>query len=100
MLGEASRSASQFYEQNALSFVVSALKTATYLNAGGILAIPTAISLFKVNIVDVTGELVASSLCFVSGIVCVAISYTFAFFVNGAESGGALECRTHNRKYV
>jgi hypothetical protein len=75
------RQGSAFYEQRAIEFVFSAMKGMTYLNGGGLVAIPTVVALFRADPGHVKSQLLYAAAAFIAGLVSVAFSQAFAFFV-------------------
>jgi hypothetical protein len=80
------REGAAFYEQRAIELANNAFRQLTYLNGGGLLAIPTAMALFHVEAKRVTTQLLCAALAFAAGLVCVAASQGFAFFVMARRS--------------
>jgi hypothetical protein len=70
-----------FYEQRALDFATSAMKVLSYLNGGGLLAIPTVVALFHARPEDVKIQLVLAALAFILGLILVVVAQASAFFV-------------------
>jgi hypothetical protein len=68
------------YEQEAIAYSTSALKVLSYLNGGGLLAMPTAVALFHASIDKVKALLLSGAGCFVAGLLFVAIAQGCAFF--------------------
>jgi hypothetical protein len=67
-------------EKHANEFAASALRAATYLNGGGLVALPTAAALFKIDL-DGAGKfyLIAAGLCFIVGLVAVVACWPSRF---------------------
>lgn len=57
------------------------MKGLTYLNGGGLVAIPTVVALFRADPSQVKTRLVYAAAAFIAGLVFVALSQAFAFFV-------------------
>jgi hypothetical protein len=74
------------YEQEAIAYSTSALKVLSYLNGGGLLAMPTAVALFHASIDKVKLVLLAGAGCFVGGLLFVAIAQGCAFFTMAKRS--------------
>jgi hypothetical protein len=75
------RERAAYYETHALEFASSAFKVLTYLNGGGLVAIPTVVALFKADPTQVKNRLIYAGLAFVSGLVLIVLAQTFVFFV-------------------
>jgi hypothetical protein len=58
------REGAAFYEQHAIELANNAFRQLTYLNGGGLLAIPTAMALFHVEAKQVTTQLLCAALAF------------------------------------
>jgi len=84
------REGSFFYEQRAIEFATSAMKVLTYLNGGGLVAIPAVVALFKTNPADVKTQLIYAAAAFIGGLVCVALSQAFAFFAMARRSEASI----------
>jgi hypothetical protein len=68
------------YEKEAIAYSTSALKVMSYLNGGGLLAMPTAVALFHASIDKVKILLIAGAGCFIAGLIIVVIAQACAFF--------------------
>lgn len=75
------RGAAAFWEQRAIEFATSAMKVLTYLNGGGLVAIPAAVALFKADPRDVRTLLVTSAALFIAGLVLITVGQAWAFLV-------------------
>ena len=73
------REGAAFYEQRAIELAMSAMKVLTYLNGGGLVAIPAAVALFRADPRDVRTLLVASAALFIAGLVLVTVGQACAF---------------------
>lgn len=80
------REGEHFYEQRAIDFASNALKAVTYLNGGGLIAIPAAIGLFRADPSAVKLQILCSGLAFVAGLFFAAVSQGCAFFVMARRS--------------
>jgi hypothetical protein len=80
------REGEHFYEQRAIDFASNALKALTYLNGGGLIAVPAAIGLFHADPSAVKLQILCSALAFVAGLFCVAASQGCAFCVMARRS--------------
>lgn len=65
------------YEQTAVDVATSAIKGVTYLNGGGLIVIPAAAALFKV---EPGYALFGVFACFVLGLILATFAFAFAFF--------------------
>jgi hypothetical protein len=74
------------YEQEAIAYSTSALKVLSYLNGGGLLAMPTAVALFHASIDKVKVLLLSGASCFIAGLLFVAIAQACAFFTMAKRS--------------
>lgn len=68
------------YEKLAIDFSSSAFKTITYLNGGALVALPAAIAVFKVDVVQAKTVLVIAAACFVLGLIAICLAQACAFF--------------------
>jgi hypothetical protein len=80
------RAGALFYEKRAVDFANSALKVLTYLNGGGLIAIPATVGLFHADPKDVRVLLLCAAAAFIAGLVLVAIAQACAFFVMARRS--------------
>ncbi len=80
------------YEKQATESARNALTSATYLNAGGLLAMPAAAALFRPEINVVKAQLIFSGACFVVGLLLVVAAQVCLFFVM-SKRGEAMELR-------
>jgi hypothetical protein len=87
------RAGSAFYEQRAIEFASSALKILTYLNGGGLLAIPAVVALFRTDPNNVKFQLLGTAAAFVSGLIFITISQACAFFVMARRSESEISFR-------
>ena len=74
------------YEKLAIDFSTSAFKTISYLNGGALVALPAAVTVFKV---DTTGQkivLIIGAACFVLGLIAICLAQACAFFVMARRS--------------
>jgi len=74
------------YEKEAIAYSTSALKVLSYLNGGGLLAMPAAVTLFHTSIDKVKFLLLGGAGSFVAGLLFVAISQGCAFFTMAKRS--------------
>jgi hypothetical protein len=68
-----------FYETRAIEFVNSALRTLTYLNGGGLVAIPAAVAMFHTDVAGVKVQLITAAIWFVVGLLLVIGAQIGAF---------------------
>lgn len=68
------------YEKEAIEYSKSAFTAVTYLNGGGLLAMPTAVAMFHANLEKITPLLVHSASYFILGLLCVVGAQGCAFF--------------------
>jgi hypothetical protein len=80
-----------FYEQRAIEFAHNGLKALTYLNGGGLLAIPTVVALFRADPKDVKLLLICAAGAFVGGLLFVVAAQVCAFFVMANRSEAAVQ---------
>ena len=80
-----------FYERNAIEFATSILKVLTYLNGGGLLAIPAVVALFRTDPREVKAQLICAAAAFVAGLVLVVMAQACAFFVMARRSEAEIE---------
>jgi hypothetical protein len=74
------------YEKEAIAYSTNALKILSYLNGGGLLAMPAAVALFHTSIDKVKVLLLGGAGCFVAGLLFVAIAQACAFFTMAKRS--------------
>jgi hypothetical protein len=74
------------YEKEAIAYSTSALKVLSYLNGGGLLAMPAAVALFHTSIDKVKFLLLGGAGCFVVGLLFVALAQGCAFFTMAKRS--------------
>ncbi len=74
------------YEKEAIAYSTSALKILSYLNGGGLLAMPAAVALFHASIDKVKIVLLGGAGCFVAGLLLVAVAQACAFFTMAKRS--------------
>jgi hypothetical protein len=65
------------------------LKALTYLNGGGLLAIPTVVAVFRADPKDVKISLICAVAAFIGGLVSVVTAQVCAFFVMARRSEAA-----------
>jgi hypothetical protein len=58
----------------------------TYLNGGGLVAIPAAVALFKTDPAKAKYDLIIAGLLFVTGLLSIVIAQAFAFFVQARRA--------------
>jgi hypothetical protein len=58
----------------------------SYLNGGGLIAIPASVAPFREDPKQVKGCLIGAGVAFVIGLFCVALSQAFAFFTMARRS--------------
>jgi len=78
------REGAAFWEGHAIDFAKGATKTLTYLNGGGLVAIPAV--LFRADPRDVKIQLICAAASLIAGLVFVAIAQGGAFFVMARRS--------------
>jgi hypothetical protein len=74
------------YEKEAIEYSKSAFTALTYLNGGGLLAMPTAVALFHANIETAKPLLVHSGALYIIGLLCVVGAQGSAFFTMARRS--------------
>jgi hypothetical protein len=74
------REGASWYEARAIDFVLNAFRAVTYLNGGGLVAIPTVVALFQANPNQARVELIRAAGCFVLGLLLVVGAQATAFF--------------------
>jgi hypothetical protein len=74
------------YEKEAIAYSNSAMNALTYLNGGGLLAMPTAVALFHADIERVRYSLVMGAACFIVGLLLVVGAQGCAFFTMARRS--------------
>jgi hypothetical protein len=74
------------YEQEAVAYSKDALKTLTYLCGGALVALPTALALFKVEPHHSEKALIAAAFCLVAALVGVTLATGCAFFTMAKRS--------------
>jgi hypothetical protein len=62
------RSREAEYDKLAIDFASNALRAITYLNGGGLVAIPAAVALFKADPTKAKHDLIVAGLLFVAGL--------------------------------
>jgi hypothetical protein len=80
-------------DKRAIDFATSAMRALTYLNGGGLVAIPAAAALFRVDPQKTKQDLVIAGLLFVAGLLSIVFAQACAFFVQArrAEAEKLLE---------
>jgi hypothetical protein len=82
-LGEACethRKRASEYDERAIQFASKALQALTYLNGGGLLAIPAVVALFKSDPLSARHQIILTAASFVVGLVCIVAAQVCAFF--------------------
>jgi Na+-transporting methylmalonyl-CoA/oxaloacetate decarboxylase gamma subunit len=76
------------YEKQSNEYAANALRAMTYLNGGGLVAIPAAAALFKTDLAAPGAKLVllGAGVAFVVGLILIAACQGFAFFVYAKRS--------------
>jgi hypothetical protein len=74
------------YVKSAYELAASAMRAITYLNGGGLVAIPAAVALFRADPQKAKYHLIAAGLLFVAGLVSVVLAQAFAFFVEARRA--------------
>jgi hypothetical protein len=75
------RSREAEYEKHAVEFASNALRAMTYLNGGGLVAIPAAVALFKTDPAKAKYDLIVAGLFFVAGLLSIVVAQACTFFV-------------------
>jgi hypothetical protein len=88
------RNSASTYESRANEFATNAIKALTYLNGGGLVAIPTVVALFGADPKLAKFELLKAAIFFVLGLFAVVVTQASAYvvFARRAEaefSGGS-----------
>jgi hypothetical protein len=78
------------YEKEAIEFAINGLRVLTYLNGGGLVAIPTAAALFLHDPKLVKGHLISAGLCFIAGLIFVVAAQSGGFFTMARRSEAEL----------
>lgn len=76
------------YEARGIEFANSALRTLTYLNGGGLVAIPAAVALFHTDVTRVKVQLLTAAILFVAGLLLVIAAQVGAFLALTQRAGG------------
>jgi hypothetical protein len=74
------------YEKEAIAYSTSALKILSYLNGGGLLAMPAAVALFHTSMDKAKFLLIGGAGCFVVGLLFIALAQGCAFFTMAKRS--------------
>ena len=74
------------YEGKAIEFANNAFRALTYLNGGALVAIPTAVALFKADIAQARLYLTCAAALFVLGLLLVVLAQAAAFFTMARRS--------------
>src|SRR5262249_60802577 len=69
-------------------FATGALRTLTYLNGGGLVAIPAAVALFHTDVTRVKVQLLTAAILFVAGLLLVIAAQVGAFLALTQRPGG------------
>ncbi|MBX9778470.1 MAG: hypothetical protein K2Y71_29200 [Xanthobacteraceae bacterium] len=69
------------YEKEAIALVNNGLRALTYLNGGGLVAMPAAVALFQTDIQKTKEALLTAALLFVAGLLLVLLTNAASFFV-------------------
>ena len=83
-------------DKRAIDFAASAMRALTYLNGGGLVAIPAAAALFRVDPQKTKQDLIIAGLLFVAGLLSIVFAQACAFFVQ-ARRGEAESSWNVNR---
>jgi hypothetical protein len=76
------------YETRGIEFASSALRTLTYLNGGGLIAIPAAVALFQTDVTRVKVQMLTAAILFVAGLLLVLAAQVGAFLALTQRAGG------------
>jgi hypothetical protein len=81
------------FDKRAINFAASAMRALTYLNGGGLVAIPAAAALFRIDPQKTKQDLIIAGLLFVAGLLSIVFTQGCAFFVQArrAEAEKLLE---------
>jgi hypothetical protein len=74
------------FEKEAIEYSKNAFTAPTYLNGGGLLAMPTAVALFHADLEKITPTLIYSAGLFILGLLCVVGAQSCAFFTMARRS--------------
>jgi hypothetical protein len=82
-------------DKSAIDLAASAMRALTYLNGGGLVAIPAAAALFRIDPQKTKQDLIIAGLLFVAGLLSIVFAQACAFFVQArrAEAEKLLEDR-------
>jgi hypothetical protein len=69
------------HNKHAFEIAFNAMRAMTYLNGGGLVAIPTAVALFKADPAKAKYDLIVAGLLFVAGLLSIVMAQASAFFV-------------------
>jgi hypothetical protein len=75
------RNSASTYESRANEFATNAIKALTYLNGGGLVAIPTVVALFGADPKQAKFELLKAAIFFVIGLFAVVVTQASAYVV-------------------
>jgi hypothetical protein len=75
------RNSASTYESRANEFATNAIKALTYLNGGGLVAIPTVVALFGADPKQAKFELLKAAIFFVLGLFAVVVTQASAYVV-------------------
>jgi hypothetical protein len=85
-LGQTFRDRGFDYEKAALDFAHSGFRTLSYLNGGGLVAIPTVVAFFKADLANARRQVIFAGAAFIAGLIMVVIAQICAFFVMAKRS--------------
>jgi hypothetical protein len=88
------REGSAYYESRAIDFATNAFRTVTYLNGGGLVAIPTIVALFQADPKQAKLQLLYAAIAFVIGLLSVSAAQSSAFFVMARRAEGEQRLQT------
>jgi len=71
-----------------IEFANGALRTLTYLNGGGLVAIPAAVALFHTDVTRVKVQLITAAILFLVGLLLVIAAQVGAFLALTQRAGG------------
>jgi hypothetical protein len=80
------RSREAEHNKHALEFASNAMRAMTYLNGGGLVAIPAAVALFKTDPAKAKYDLIVAGLFFVAGLLSIVLAQACAFFVQARRA--------------
>ena len=74
------------YQSRAMEFAVNALRALTYLNGGGLIAIPATVAMFKVDPRQAQIQVLCAARFFIAGLIAALIVQVIGLHGHGTTS--------------